>query len=305
MTRFILTVFLITTISCNNTDSESEIIKPKWTTGDYRFFNEKGSIFVRMDSDTIVNTEYEKKLKLTVIEKVGRDYIVEIALQPLSDLSMTTTVDSLRDLSRRMNNAFEIVKDLTKFNIPYKVKVSENGEVIDIVDFDSYLAKYMDKFLGIRDSITINDEEKADLKRITRNKGTIVDQLQKAIAKEASELLAIYNIKNPVNGDIVEETTMPSPKTGEPLPTTLTYHSKSFIGDIQEIELSIKIEDSLNDILADSTTIKEKFKYNDMVNLTTYFLNQKTGWLESSNSTVDYKSDKFEMKMRTYVNVSE
>ena len=99
--------------------------------------------------------------------------------------------------------------------------------------------------------------------------------------------------------------TMPIPKTGEPLPTTLTYHSKSFIGDIQEIELSIKIEDSLNDILTDSTTIKEKFKYNDMVNLTTYFLNQKTGWLESSNSTVDYKSDKFEMKMRTDVKVSE
>lgn len=305
MTRFILTVFLIATISCNNRDSESDIIKPKWTTGDYRFFNEKGSIFVRMDSDTIVNTEYEKKLKLTVIEKVGQDYIIEIALQPLSDLSMTTTVDSLRDLSRRMNNAFEIVKDLTKFHIPYKVKVSENGEVIDIVDFDNYLAKYMDTFLGIRDSITINDEEKADLKRITQNNGTIADQLQKAIAKEASELLAIYNIKNPVNGDIVEETTMPSPKTGEPLPTTLTYHSKSFIGDIQEIELSIKIEDSLNDILADSTAIKEKFKYNDMVNLTTYFLNQKTGWLESSNSTVDYKSDKFEMKMRTDVKVSE
>ncbi len=305
MTRFILTVFLITTISCNNTDSESEIIKPKWTTGDYRFFNEMGSIFVRMDSDTIVNTEYEKKLKLTVIEKVGQDYIVEISLQPLNDLSMTTTVDSLRDLSRRMNNAFEIVKDLTKFNIPYKVKVSENGEVIDIVDFDNYLAKYMDTFLGIRDSITINDEEKADLKRITQNKGTIADQLQKAIAKEASELLAIYNIKNPVNSDIVEETTMPSPKTGEPLPTTLTYHSKSFIGDIQEIELSIKIEDSLNDILADSTKIKEKFKYNDMVNLTTYFLNQETGWLESSNSTVDYKSDKFEMKMRTDVKVSQ
>lgn len=305
MTRFILTVILIATISCSNRDSVSEIIKPKWTTGDYRFFNEKGSIFVRMDSDTIINTEYEKKLKLTVIEKVGQGYIVEIALQPLSDLSMTTTVDSLRDLSRRMNNAFEIVKDLTKFNIPYKVKVSENGEVIDIVDFDNYLAKYMDTFLGIRDSITINDEEKEDLKRITQNKGTIADQLQKAIAKEASELLAIYNIKNPVNGDIVEETTMPSPKTGEPLPTTLTYHSKSFTGDIQEIELSIKIEDSLNYMLADSTATKEKFKYNDMINLTTYFLNQKTGWLESSKSTVDYKSDKFEMKMRTDVKVSE
>jgi hypothetical protein len=54
-----------------------------------------------MDSDTIVNTEYEKKLKLTVIEKVGRDYIVEIALQPLSDLSMTTTVDSEVVLFRR------------------------------------------------------------------------------------------------------------------------------------------------------------------------------------------------------------
>lgn len=298
MTRIILIVFLIATISCSNRDSESEVIKPKWATGDYRFFNERGSIFVRADSDTIVNTKYEKKLKVTVVEKVGQDYIVEIALQPLNDLSMTTTVDSLRDLSSRMNNAFDIIKDLTKFNIPYKVRVSENGEVIDIVDFDNYLVKYMDTFFSIRDSIKISDEEKADLKIITQNKGTITDQLQTAIAKEASELLAIYNIKNPVNGDIVEETTMPSPKTGEPLPTTLTYRSQSFTGDIHEIELDIKIEESLNDILADSTATKEKFKYNDMINLTTYFLNQKTGWLESSKSTVDYKSDKFEMKMR-------
>lgn len=305
MTRTILTVFLIATIGCGSRDSESEIIKPKWAPGDYRFFSEKGSIFVRTDSDTIVNTEYEKKLKVTIVEKVGQDYIVEIALQPLGDLSMTTTVDSLRDLSSRMNNAFEIIKDLTKFNIPYKVKVSENGEVIDIVDFNDYLAKYMDTFLGVRDSIEISDEEREDLKLITQNKGTISDRLQTAIAKEASELLAIYNTKNPVNGDIVEETTMPSPKTGEPLPTTLTYHSKSFTGDIQEIELNIKIEESLNDILADSTSSKEKFKYNDMINLTTYFLNQKTGWLESSKSTVDYKSDKFEMKMRTDVKVSE
>lgn len=305
MTRIILTVFLIATISCGNRDSESKVIKPKWTTGDSRVFNEKGSIFVRTDSDTIVNTEYERKLKLTVVEKVGREYIVEIALQPLGGLSMTTTVDSLRDLSRRMNNAFEIIKDLAKFNIPYQVKVSENGEVIDIVDFDNYLAKYMDTFLGIIDSIEINDEEREDLKRITQKKGTIADQLQKAIAKEASGLLAIYNIKNPVDGDIVERTTMPSPKTGEPLPTTLTYHSKSFTGDIQEIKLSIIIEDSLSDILADSTASKERFKYNDMINVTTYFLNRKTGWLESSKSTVDYKSDKFEMKMRIDVKVSE
>ncbi|WKZ61036.1 MAG: hypothetical protein QY309_06020 [Cyclobacteriaceae bacterium] len=305
MTRIILTVFLIATISCGNRDSESETIKPKWTTGDYRFFNEQGSIFVRTDSDTIINTEYEKKLKVTVVEKVGQDYIVEIALQPLGDLSITTTVDSLRDLSSRMNNVFEITKDLVKFNIPYKVKISENGKLIDIIDFDNHFEKYMDTFLSTRDSIKISDKESEDFKRITRNNGIIADQLQAAIVKEASELLAIYNIKNPVNGDIVEETTMPNPKTGEIFPTTLTYHSKSFSGDIQEIELNIKFEKSLNDILADSTATMEKFNYDDMINLTTYILNHKTGWLESSKSTVDYKSDKFEMKMRTFVKVSE
>lgn len=305
MTRIIFTVFLITTISCGNRDSESEIIKPKWTTGDYRFFNEQGSIFIRTDSDTIINTEYEKKLKVTVVEKVGQDYIVEIALQPLGNLSMTTTVDSLRDLSSRMNNVFEITKDLTKFNIPYKVRVSENGKLIDIVNFDNHFEKYIDTFLNIRDSIEISDKEREDFKLITRNKGTIADQLRAAIEKEASELLAIYNIKNPVNGDIVEETTMPNPKTGEILPTTLTYHSKSFSGDIQEIELNIKLEKSLNDILADSTATKEKFNYDDMINLTTYILNHRTGWLESYKSTVDYTSDKFEIKMRTFVKVSE
>jgi len=184
MKRIILTVFVIATISCGNRDSKNEIIKPKWTTGDYRFFKEKGLMFVRTGSDTIVNTEYEKKLKVTIVEKVGQDYIVEIVLQPLGDLSMTTTVDSLTDLSNRMNNALEIIKDLTKFNIPYKVKVSENGEVIGIVDFDNYLTKYMDTFINVRDTIKITDQEKADLKLITKNKGSIGDQLQSAIAKK-------------------------------------------------------------------------------------------------------------------------
>ncbi|MBX2965076.1 MAG: hypothetical protein KF845_02940 [Cyclobacteriaceae bacterium] len=304
MTKIISAIFLIVIVSCGDKDQESEILKPKWVPGDYKLFNEKGAMFFRTDSDTIVNVEYEKNLKLTVIKKMGQDYIVEIALQPLPDFVMTTTMDSLRNLLNRLNNAQGIIKDLSKFNIPYKVRVSENGEVTDIVDFDSYFAEYLDTYFGLRDTMQLGEEEKEDLKLIIQDNGTIADQLQTAIIKEASELLSVYNIKNPVNGDIVKETTIPT-KTGELLPTTLTYHSKSFTGDIQEIELNIKIEESLHNILADSTMAKEKFKYDDMINLTTYFFNHKTGWLEHSTSTVNYKSDKFEVKSWSNVKVSE
>jgi len=305
MARIILIVFLTATICCTRRNSGTEIIKPKWTTGDYRLFNQKGSIFVRTGSDTIFNTEHESSLKVTVVDKVGQDYIVEIALQPSGDLRLTTTVDTLRSLSNRINDAFKIVLDLAKIYIPYKIKVSENGEVIDIVDFDNYLTKYMETFLAARDTIEINEEEKATLKLLSDNKGTIRERLQTAIAKQSSELLAIYNIKNPANGDIIEELMAPSPKTGEPLPTTLTYHSKSFIGDIQEIELNIRIQESLNNMLADSITTKGEFEYKDMINLTTYFFNHKTGWLENSKETIDYKSEKFEIKVRNNVKVTE
>jgi hypothetical protein len=307
MTRIILIALLTLTISCGNEHTKEEIIKPKWSVGDSKVFNEKGSMFIRMDSDTIMNVAYEKNIKVIIVDKIGQDYIVEIEPQPIGDLSMTTSIDSLKDLSVRMTNALDVLKDLSKFIIPYRIKVSENGEIIDIVDFDSYFEKFMGSIVKAKDSIKITDEEKETIKLLSNNKGTIIDKLQTEIAKESSELLSIYNIQNPINGDIVEETTMPNPKTGEELPTTLTYHSKSVNGDTQEIELNIRIHESLNDILADSTQnqSKNKLNYQDMVNLTTYSFNHKTGWLEGSTSTIDFTSDTFEMKIRATVKVQE
>jgi hypothetical protein len=305
MTRILLTLGLIILLSCTDNKEKDQIIKPKWTVGDFRFFNEKGTLFVRTDSDTIVNTNYEKTLKITVLEKDDKGYIVEIALQPLDNLELKTTVDSLSQLSKKLNSALSIVKDLTKYNVPYKIRVSEYGEPIDVVDFDSYLKKYLDTFFGIRDTMNINKEDKETLKQLIQSDSPISGELQMAMGKESTELLSIYNIKDPINGDIIEETTMADPKTGEELPTTLTYHSKSVKGDIHEIELKTEFGESLNDLLTDSTKNEttNKFKYKDMVNSTIYYFNTKTGWLESSNVKVDYQSDKFEMKLRTDIKV--
>ncbi|WP_181163753.1 hypothetical protein [Pontibacter mangrovi] len=284
---------------------KEEIIKPKWRTGDSKVFNEKGSLFVKTGSDTIMNAAYEKNVKVTITEKVGQDYIVKIAHQPTGDLSMSTSVDSLEDILTGLDNAKDVLKDLSKLRIPYKVKVSENGEVIDIVDFDIYLKAFLEKVKLAKGTRQVNDEEMASLQMLTQNQEAISVQLQALIAKESSELLSVYNIQNPINGDIVEAITMPNPKTGEELPATLTYHSKSTTGDVQEIELNIKIHESLNEILGDSIQEagKDKTNYQDMVNLTTYLFDHKTGWLDSSTSKVYVKTGESEIRILTNVKV--
>jgi hypothetical protein len=304
MTRTLLTLGLIL-LNCTDNKEKYQVIKPKWTVGDFRFFNEKGTLFVTTDSDTIVNTNYEKTLKVTVLDRDNQGYILEIALQPLNNLELKTTSDSLSQLSKRLNSALSIVKDLTKYNVPYQIRVSENGEAMDIVDFDSYLKKYLNTFFGIRDTMKISKEDKETLKQLNQNNSTISGQLQIAMGKESRELLSIYSNKDPINGDIVQETTMADPKTGEELPTILTYHSKSVKGDIHEIELKIEFGESLHDLFTESTQSEttKKIKYKDMVNSTTYCFNTKTGWLESSHVKVDYQSEKFEMKLRTDLKV--
>jgi hypothetical protein len=163
-----LIVLLAVTISCGNDYTKEEIIKPKWTIGDSKLFNQKGSIFLRMDSDTIMNVDYEKNIKITIVDKVGQDYIVEIKRQPTGDLSMTTSIDSLKDLSVRLTNALDVIKDLSKFIIPYRIKVSESGEIIDIVDFDRYFEKFLSSINEAKNSINISKEEKETMTLLSR-----------------------------------------------------------------------------------------------------------------------------------------
>lgn len=304
MTKELLTLVAISLISCTSNDNNDEILKPNWEVGDYRFFDEKGSYFAKVKNDTLANSTFEKIIKMTVVEKQD-DYILEIEILPAKDFSFNLSVDSL---DNQINNTLYVLKDLTKYNLPYKIRVSPLGELLEIVDFDSYYEKFIEQVFHLKDSIKINEESKQTIKILTQSDSPFKQRLEETLWKEVDEYFDIYNTTNPVDRDVTKDFNIPDSKTGEPTPITLTFHSLSVSGDIQEIELIMKFEKKLSDILANDslqTDAPVDFDPNTLGNRTIYSYNMRTTWAESIQSSIRTNADSIEMRIIREIKISK
>lgn len=303
--KILYSLLALTLLGCQPSDNKNvaELIVPKWKIGDVRYFKETGSMFATNDTDTVINTEYNKILRLEVLDKDTAGYIVNVNRLPIKKLEINTTIESIFQITKGYNRAMELVKKLSEFKNPYKLRISLNGELMDIINPEEYITKYKNYFLNITDTLSIPDSIKSVL--INRVKGNaFANQCYNEIINETSELLDIYNIKNPINGAVVEQTNYPDPKSGEILPVTLTYKSNSIINNIQEIQLTIKLEESLMTSLEANEKSDKKIDPKEMKNLTIYHLDTTSGWLTNSTSVIEYESNEFKLKMNTNLNIT-
>jgi len=303
MTKRLLTIVLITIFGCTNNENKEDILKPKWEVGDYRLFNEKGSYFVKTKKDTITNSTFEKTIKLTVLEKNPEDYVLEVEIQPTKDFSFSSSVDSIEI---KINNTFDFLKDLTKYNIPYQIRVSNLGELTEIVNFDSYYEKFIGQVFKLKDTIKIDEQNKQTLKLLTGSNSPLKQRLEETLWKEVAEYFDIYNTKNPADNDVTKDFSIPDQMTGEPIPSSLTFHSIAINGDIQEIEVTVKFAEKLSDILeTDTLNRSPKNYYDKMDNRTKYSYNMRTSWIENFKSSVIAKTDSVELRLIRDVKVSK
>lgn len=295
MTKRLLTLVFITSLGCTNNENKDEILKPNWEVGDYRLFNEKGSYFVKTKNDTITNSTFEKTIKLTVLEKNPEDYVLEVEIQPTKDFSFNSSVDSLQN---KINSTFDFLKDLTNYNIPYQIRVSNLGELTEIVNFHSYYEKFMEQVFKLKDTIKIDEQNKQTLKLLTNNNSPLKRRLEETLWKEVAEYFDIYNTQNPADSDVTKDFSIPDQMTGEPIPSTLTFHSTAINGDIQEIEVTVKFAEKLSDILqTDTLNRSSKNYYDKMDNRTKYSYNMRTSWIENYKSSVVAKTDSVELRI--------
>ncbi|NOT74231.1 MAG: hypothetical protein HOP08_04825 [Cyclobacteriaceae bacterium] len=302
MIRAIQFLLLITVIGCTNKESGDEIIKPKWDIGDYRLFTEKGYYFAKVNDDTIANVSYEKSIKITVFDKNQMGYILQVEILPLKELAIRSSEDSLET---KYNSALDILKDLTKHSLPYQLRISSLGEFTEVVDFENYYVRCLNELFKVADTLKIEEKDRQTLLQITKSDSSTKERFRENLWNGIDDYFALYSKVNSINQDFSEEVSMPYPKTGEPTPATLTYHTTSVDGDIQEIELTVKLGQPLSSIQSDTLKINptKKIDLNNMRNVTKYSYNQRTSWLEKIESNVNFKTDTVDVRIVSNVRV--
>lgn len=300
--RHLILATLILT-SCSQEDQS--VIRPSWEQGDVKYYDFQFTNLVKVNEDTIANVTAEKRLRLTVIEKSSDGYIIEVTNLATKNFKLTSYIDSIET---KFNKSIDILQEMTKNYIPFKVKVSNDGELLNIVDFEDYYLKFMENIVGMKDTLKITDEDKKTIKRIfPSDNREFKEKLTEALAKEITDLFDIYNTQNPNTGDVKEEIVTANPKTGEPINATLTYHTNSITERTHEIEMTATYDnETLTDILTKDTVLTKDKKFtkqylDNVVSSSKYFLDPKTNWVDSINSRVYYKVDSLEINFTTHI----
>lgn len=301
--RPLILATLILLTSCSQDDQS--VIRPSWEKGDVKYYDYQFTNLGKVNDDTIANVTVEKSLRLAVIEKTSDGYIIEVTNLAAKNFKLTSYIDSIET---KFNNSFDILQEMTKNYIPFKVRVSNNGELLNIVDFDDYYLKFVENIVGIKDTLKITEEDKRTLQQIfPSDNREFKEKLTEALAKEITDLFDIYNTQNPSTGDVKEEIVIANPRTGDPINSTLTYHTNSITERTHEIEMTATYDnETLTDILTKDTVLSKDKKFtkqylDNLVSSTKYFLDPKTNWVDSIISKVYYKVDSVEINFTTNI----
>lgn len=296
-------LILITFLSCKDIDKNGLIV-PNWKEGDYRYIKTTTTSFSCINQDTIINVSSGDLYKMTISDKTKKSYFVEIVNLSKPDLGFKTSIDSI-DNNSNINRFVGLIKSIPKISIPYKVKITSMGEIVEIVDWKNVSNKFMVRINEIADSIGFNPKEHSYIKQYISSNLSAEEKLRSTLLNEISGNFELYNIPIPKDSVVVKQIQVPNPKTGKTLNTKVEYRTISVKNGIYEIEMKVDFEDNSfvnsQDYVADFFNIKKKKKplKPKMNNYSIYYWNSETSWIDSSNYLMDLKTDTIEIKMKT------
>lgn len=275
------------------------MIVPNWEKGDYRYVKSNMTAFTCINQDTIMNVNAGKLYKLTITDKTKDHYIVEVIHLSKTDITFKTSIDSMNG---NLNKFAGIIQNLSKFSIPYKVKVSSAGEIEEIVDWKNVLNNFISKAFEIRDSIGFKPEEQTCFKQYVDSTFSLEKDLRNALLKDISDNFELYNIPIPKDSAVTKYIRMPNSKTGQITNTKVEYRTLSIKDGIYEVEMKINMKDLLfnsHDYIEDffSKEKKKKLFEPQMDNYYIFYWNSNTSWIDSSKFVMDMHTDTIEIKM--------
>lgn len=305
ISRNLAFISLLLTLGCNSTLEQDGLIRPNWEVDDHRTFVENGSMLVVVGTDTITDANYEKRTKITVIDRTDHFYIVEIQLLPEGGLTLATSIDSLQEMLNSYSDVADQILTITQQFQPYQLKIDKEGQVIEIYEFDKYFVDLMLTIDQISDTIEIAEEDQIIIESIfKKNNQPLKEQIAAGIINEISEYFDVFDVKDIIKGIREERIDVPDPKTGRIFPAKIVYKSKSKTESIHEIHAILKFEEPI-EALIESDSIKsnnsKKFNLSDMKSLTKYYFNTKTTWVDKVISTTGYQTSDFIMKINSEV----
>jgi hypothetical protein len=302
MKKYLIPIFTIFILGCNQTDNEGYIL-PDWKQGDYRYIKTEVSSFSRVNNDTIYNLSAKNEYKFSIIDVSKDFYTIEIQNISKPDFDFNIGIDSIGE---DVNKMVSLIQSFPKISIPYQVRITKSGEIEGIVEWEKVLNKFVDKIMDIADSIGFRPEEHQYIEQYFSSTIGIEENLRNTLFKEVADNLDLYNTKIPEPDSVVTETIqVPNPNTGMIVNGKLHFKTLSVINGVYEIEMKMEFEDDIfsnqDDFMDDffnKDTTKKTFKP-DMENYSIFYWNSSTSWIDSSRFYMNLVADTIEVRMRT------
>lgn len=296
-------VILFAFFSCKNNDKNGMIV-PRWEKGDFRYVKTTMTSFSRVNQDTIFSISSGNLYKMTINDKTQDSYLLEIVNLSKPDFTFKTSVDSI-NIKNNVNNFTSLMQSFPKISIPYKVKISLEGEIVEIVEWENVLNTFMIRMIEIADSIGFKPEEHSYIKQYINSNYSVEENLRNTLFKEISDNFELYNIPIPKDSIVVKEIQAPNPQTGQIIYLKVKYRTISIKNGIYEIEMKIDFGDELftnSQDYVDEYFNEEKKKNTikpKLDNYSIFYWNSNTSWIDSSKFFVNYQTDTIQVNMKT------
>lgn len=302
MKKILIPLFTILIIGCKQTDNERFIL-PNWQQGDYRYIKTGVSMFSNVDKDTMLNLYANNEYKFSIIDVSKDFYTIEMQNISEPDFDIKFGIDSLEN---EVDKMVSLIKSFPKISIPYQVRLTKQGEIDGIVDWEQVLEKFIVRIMDIADSIGFKPEEHQYLKQHFNATIGIEENLRNVLCKDVIDILELYNTKIPALDSIVTEIIeAPNPSTGTIVEAKLHYKTLSINNGIYEIEMRMELDDGFfsnsENFVEDffnKEASKKKFKP-VFENYSIYYWNSNTSWIDSTKFYMNLIADTVMVKVRT------
>ena len=293
----IISAFLL--VNCSN--SKKEIITaPGWQKGDLRHIKTNMMGFVKVKDDTLANLHDENTYSFKVVDVSKDFYTVELKNISKSETDYTFNIDTIEDEHNKM---ITFLHSFKKIPVSFKLKLSKSGSIIEIVDWELVLDKFITRFIKMADSLNLPKQDQEYVEQFYPTSFVSEAYLREALISELSEYLDFYNKKLPTDDSIAtEKHDFYDPFTNRIIDAKLIYEISSIKNGIYTVKGRDEFDE--DDLINHDDYLDNFFNDNEaktklsmrLERYLTFYWNSNTSWIDSTFIYSSQIRDTFESR---------
>lgn len=289
MKQLLFCILLISVLACQEQVS-NDLLRPNWSTGDWRYYKRNMSTVVISNNDTIISSTCSKTWKFTISESATKYFNILTENLDTFNIEFYSFKDSVNILEDQAFYAMSGIYD--NMDIPFEIQLDKNGKFIGVVDLEELYPLVMVSGLLKIDSISLSDNEiesyyelfsEADLLELLK--------FQIKLYEEISELFKIYNLENPSKTIVWVDSNFSHPGTGELLNAKISYMLESETDIHKIIRKDINVLPGIVQLFESDSTTNSNDVPSQLQSTGVYYLNKETSWVDSLYQQVNWELD--------------